>query len=76
VSITSTPSQVSTSDRSPMYGWLEEVEGLSSRWEKLILEYETDLLLPSRIIKWLEAAYAAGYNDAKNETINHTRLPS
>jgi hypothetical protein len=55
-----------------MFSWLEEIEGFSSRWERLISEYEVGQLLPTRIIQWLEAAYAAGYNDAKNETINNS----
>jgi hypothetical protein len=45
--------------------WLSEGNP-DSNWEQLIDEYENSLLNLKRVLQWMDAAYARGYNDAKN----------
>lgn len=51
--------------------WLDEMESFSSRWHRLLEEYELDMLTIGRTKEWLEAAYNKGFQDGYNSpTLN------
>jgi hypothetical protein len=47
--------------------WLNAKDGPDTRWLQLLEEYENSLMNVKRIVQWLDAAYAKGYNDGKGK---------